>query len=202
MEAVNTYSPARGGECLVEHVPPIYFLTLPNIKRQPYYTKPIQMISNYQIRIITGLSRPYLDLTTAAVVRNSSAQVGDHAAARAPDVGWMASSTSLLVVAVCGCCSSLFLSFFSRRLLFYSFPSLFPNDCLFLSCLLQHYYYHNFLHFSYLLQRRAWWCAGLYFLFLPRALNCGWRAACPNHLDCCSHTRYLFAMCTCTISVS
>ena len=28
------------------HVPPIYFLTFPNIKRQPYHTKPIQMISN------------------------------------------------------------------------------------------------------------------------------------------------------------
>ena len=27
-------------------VPPIYFLTLPNIKRQPYHTTPIQMISN------------------------------------------------------------------------------------------------------------------------------------------------------------
>ena len=28
------------------HVPPIYFLTFPNIKRQPYHTKPIQMISS------------------------------------------------------------------------------------------------------------------------------------------------------------
>ena len=40
------------------HVPPIYFLTIPNIKRQPYHTKPIQSIS---IQIITGLSRPYLN---------------------------------------------------------------------------------------------------------------------------------------------
>ena len=27
------------------HVPPMYFLTTPNIKRQPYCTKPIQLIS-------------------------------------------------------------------------------------------------------------------------------------------------------------
>ena len=39
-------------------MPPMYFLTLPSIKRRPYRTKPIQMIS---IRIITGLSRPYLN---------------------------------------------------------------------------------------------------------------------------------------------
>ena len=28
------------------HVVPIYFLTFPDVKRQPYHTKPIQMISN------------------------------------------------------------------------------------------------------------------------------------------------------------
>ena len=28
------------------HMPPIYFLTSPNIKRQPYHAKPIQMVSN------------------------------------------------------------------------------------------------------------------------------------------------------------
>ena len=27
-------------------MPPIYFVTFPNIKHQPYHTKPIQMISN------------------------------------------------------------------------------------------------------------------------------------------------------------
>ena len=27
-------------------MPPIYFLIFPNVKRQPYHTKPIQMISN------------------------------------------------------------------------------------------------------------------------------------------------------------
>ena len=42
-------------------MPPIYFLTFPNIKHQLYHTKPIQMIS---IRIGTGLSRPYLNLGT------------------------------------------------------------------------------------------------------------------------------------------
>ena len=31
---------------LTPHVPPIYFLTFPNIKRQLYHTKPIQMILN------------------------------------------------------------------------------------------------------------------------------------------------------------
>ena len=40
------------------HVPPIYFLTILNIKRQPYHTKPMKSIS---IRIITGFSRSYLN---------------------------------------------------------------------------------------------------------------------------------------------
>ena len=48
---------APGGFWDRRHVPPIYFLTFPNIKRQPYHTKPIQMISNSDT---TGLSRPYL----------------------------------------------------------------------------------------------------------------------------------------------
>ena len=36
----------------------IYFLIIPNIKRQPYHTKPIQMIL---VWIITGLSRACLN---------------------------------------------------------------------------------------------------------------------------------------------
>ena len=32
--------------CDRRHVPAIYFLTFPTIKRQPYHTKPIQMISS------------------------------------------------------------------------------------------------------------------------------------------------------------
>ena len=36
----------------------MYFLTFPNIKPQPYHTKPIKISS---IQIITDLSRPYLN---------------------------------------------------------------------------------------------------------------------------------------------
>ena len=54
---------APDGFCDRTLVPPIYSLTIPNTKRQPYHTKPIQMIS---IRIITGLSRPYLNKSLAA----------------------------------------------------------------------------------------------------------------------------------------
>ena len=46
-------------------MPPIYFLTIPDVKRQPYHTKPTQIIS---MRIITGLSRLYLNIVLVLVL--------------------------------------------------------------------------------------------------------------------------------------
>ena len=64
-ESAHLYSLHRGvalfdstrapdGFCDPRHVPPIYFLTIPNIKCEPYHIKPTKIMS---IPIITGLSK-------------------------------------------------------------------------------------------------------------------------------------------------